>query len=352
MNFILLASSAFVGTIITCFSIYFLKSVAIRSGLVDVPGGRKKHVDSVPLIGGIGIFLGFLFSSAFFDQDVAYTHALIISGGILVFFGVIDDYKELKPLFRLVIQSLACLFLVKYAHFPLENLKNPFGLSYAFLKALGYFLTIFFSVGMINAVNMIDGHDGLAGSVVLGQLFFMATIFYVLGQKINFYLITVFIGLLLSFLSFNFPHLYRKKASIFLGDAGSTFIGFLVAWFSVSIAQSILFSNTTYFRFFIIFWILAYPLFDLYFVSLNRILQGRSPFKGGRDHLHHILLDHGIPHSLVTYILLFISLCFGLIGILFSIFEVKTAWQLSIFIVAFLLYFFLARKKNSSSIKK
>lgn len=342
-----------VGIFTTFICIYLLKPVAIHIGLIDRPGGRKTHVAEVPLIGGISIFMGFCFSLLCLDISLKDYRGLLAGSAILVLIGIMDDFKELTPRVRLIGQGLASLLLVQWGHLTVTHLGNLFFLGNVNLGFGAFFLTIFLVLAFINAINMIDGHDGLAGGVICTQAILLTFLSMKLNQTVNIYLLILFIMCLMVFLSFNFP-IKSKRASIFMGDAGSTFIGFVIAWFAVNLSQATFVSLNDHLNPLSILWVLSYPLYDLVSVILYRLRAGSSPFAPSRDHFHYILIDNGFSKTTVTLFLIGLSIILGLLGILLAYYQVPEPWQLLIFFWMFILYFlftFILRHSRTQTVR-
>ena len=327
-------------TTLTC--IYLLRPVAEHIGLVDTPGGRKMHADSVPLIGGLAIFVGFCFSLLCLNISLHDYRGLLAGSAILVLIGVMDDFRELTPRIRLVGQCLASLLLIEWGNLSVDHLGNLFFFGNVNLGIGSFIFTLLFVLGFINSINMIDGHDGLAGAIVLGQASFLAFLCVHFQQFHNASVLVIFIAMLCVFLLFNLPLPWRKRASIFMGDAGSTFIGFVIAWFAVDISQVMfLHHNSTGLSYtpVTILWILSYPLFDLLSVILHRLFSRRSPFLASRDHLHYLLVDYGFRLSKVTSLLFLFSVLLGLVGVVLAEQKVPEPWQLVTFLSVFVAYY-------------
>lgn len=333
--------SIVVSVFTTLFCIYLLKPVAVHIGLVDTPGGRKTHAHAVPLIGGVSIFFGFCFSLLCLNISLSDYRGLLAGSAILVLLGVIDDFRELTPRVRLAGQCIATLLLIEWGHISVDHLGNLFFFGNVNLGIFSFFATMIVVPGFINAINMIDGHDGLAGLIVLGQALLLAFLNLCLYQIQNVLLLLIFIVVLCVFLSFNLPLFRRKRASVFMGDAGSTFVGFVIAWFAVELSQMLcsLPHLTVNFNPVTVVWILAYPLYDLLAVVLHRLKTKRSPFIASRDHLHYLLLDIGLRRGTVTFVIFAFSLLLGLIGLLLATQKMPESWQLVSFLMMFGLYF-------------
>lgn len=343
MDYISLFLSILVAILVSFLCIYLLRPVALHIGLVDTPGGRKKHVNPVPLIGGIAIFLGFCFSLLCLNISLQPYRGLLAGSVILLLIGVLDDFHELTPRIRLMGQFLAALLLIQWGHLSVVHLG---GLFFSKGLDLGLFalpVTILFVLGLVNAVNMIDGNDGLAAMVVLGQALFLMGFACRFHEMHDAYVLILLCVSLCVFLIFNFPFSSAHRASIFLGDAGSTFIGFVMAWFAVTLSQKIFINHVLAYNPLSVLWVLGFPLFDLLAVILHRFSAGKSPFSAGRDHLHHLLFDCGWSRLKVTVMLSLLSLSLGMIGVGLAEMRVLESWQLIVFLCCFLVYFLVSK---------
>jgi UDP-GlcNAc:undecaprenyl-phosphate GlcNAc-1-phosphate transferase len=336
---LLLFKSSAAAFISTLFCTWLLRPFACHIGLVDRPGGRKWHQDNIPLIGGIAMFFGFCFTLLILPFSLNDYRGLLAGSGLLILIGVMDDFRELSSKLRLLVQVFACFFLTFWGQKYVSNLGNLFFFGDIHLGRYAIPITIFAILGFINAMNMVDGQDGLAGGIALTQtipLLFLSILLNRPHDTMMLFILTVLLG---AFLLFNMPLPWRNKASIFLGDAGSTFIAFIISWFAIDISQA----NVHLIRPMTVLWILALPLFDLINVCSYRINNGISPFAAGRDHLHHILQMHGIKTSLSTLLLCLLSLTFGLIGITFNMFEVADGWSFIAYISTLALYLYFIK---------
>lgn len=332
-----------IGVLTTLACISLLMPVASRIGLVDTPGGRKTHAHPVPLIGGIAIFLGFSFSLLCLNISLSHYRGLLAGSAILILIGVVDDFRELSPRIRLAGQFLVSLLLIEWGHLSLLHLGNLFFVGDINTGTWSFFLTAFFVLSFINAINMIDGNDGLAASIVAAQAFFLVLLYFYFQQFYPAFILMLFIVVIGVFLFFNFPLSFEKRASVFLGDAGSTFLGFVIIWFAIALSQQMATSTLITagtFSPMTILWVLAYPFLDLITVTMNRLRIGRSPFSGGRDHFHHVLLKMGVHPKVLTILLFAFSVLLGAIGIIFAKLSVSESWQCMVFLGTFIFYFF------------
>ncbi|MBN1240494.1 MAG: undecaprenyl/decaprenyl-phosphate alpha-N-acetylglucosaminyl 1-phosphate transferase [Gammaproteobacteria bacterium] len=279
---------------VTAALLALFRPLALRINLTDIPNHRKNHEGAVPLVGGIAIYAGllstFLLLGLPIDRHVA---ALLLAGGILVTVGVIDDWIEVPPLVRLVAQATAALILcfggVVVA--DLGELLVP-GHTIA-LGVLAVPFTTFAVVALINSVNMSDGLDGLAGSQTLISLGGIAAVTVLAGQAESAVPLLAVCGGVVAFLAFNLRRPFLPRASVFLGDAGSNFLGLVLAWALIRAAQAepggIMPAAAL--------WFVSLQVFDTVEIVVRRIVRRRSPFDADREHLHHVFLLAGFTIS-------------------------------------------------------
>jgi len=313
-----------VSLVATMALIVLLRPLAVRVGLVDIPNERKSHRTPTPLVGGLAIFIG-LALGFFLAQDgpVPLTSAEIYSffgaGLLLVAVGVVDDFRELSPAVRLVAQVLAALLMIYGAGVYLRDLGwlGPGGT----LVELGLFavpFTVFAALGVINALNMCDGLDGLSGSLTLTSLSGLILTAYLWGVPADTALLPVLGTAIAAFLLFNLRLLGRDRASIFMGDAGSMFLGLALTWYAIALSQG----ETRALPPSAALWFLMIPIFDAVSMMLRRILKGRSPFAADREQLHHIFLLAGYSVNETVLVMTGVASCgvfVGLASIYFAI---------------------------------
>lgn len=246
--------------------------------------------------------------------------------------GTVDDARELTPFIRMTGHSLLALAMVIVAGVELNSLGSLLFSSPIDLGIFSIPVTVFATVGVLNAINMPDGVDGLSGGLVIVSLSFIALLSYGNGQLVTASFCTIMICSILAFLNLNFRRPWHKKALIYLGDAGSTMLGFMLAWLLITGTQGM----TPTFSPVYAFWFLAIPLFDTVNLLIKRPLQGRSAFTPGNDHLHHMLLSRGFSVGQTVMLILGMAGGIGLLGMRAG-FEEYTMFQL--FMVLFSLYF-------------
>lgn len=280
-----------------------------RHGLFDVPGGRKQHEEPTPYIGGLLILIAVAVSLGLFDQRISGTvYTFFGCSVLLVIVGLLDDLRNVSWKVRLGVQVAAAAVMIFVANLHVENLDDVFGISNLYLGWAAIPLTIFIVVGVINAINMIDGSDGLAGGQVLvSLLLFAAFALYSGDGRIMGRLLTV-AAAVAGFLVWNMRFAWQPRARVFLGNAGSMFIGFVIAWAAVRLTQNPLHPVSPVLG----PWTIALPLIDCVAVTFRRLRQGRSPFSADRDHLHHLLLDAGYSTAGMAWGLMLLSLLLGL----------------------------------------
>lgn len=259
--------------------------IARKAGILDAPGGRKIHDRVTPLLGGVAIIVSFV-SALLANMILDTRDVILIAGGTVVaVVGLIDDWKSIRARYKLVIQIVVVIILIRFG-IVLDLFPNQTTWGYL-LNAL---LSIIWIVGLTNAMNFIDGMDGLATGVSAIISLFLGLVAFQTGQPFMGWIAIAMLGSCLGFLPFNFS--LRKPASIFLGDAGSTFFGFILASLAIKAAWA---DNNPIVSFatpVLIFWVL---IFDMTYITVERIITGKvRSFQGwidyvGTDHIHHRL---------------------------------------------------------------
>ena len=257
---------------------------ARRSGLVDIPSGRHDHAAPTPVVGGVAILLAVagLGLARGGGGSPAFL-AWIAAGVLLVGIGVIDDRRDLPWRVRVLAQAGAALIL--YA-------GGAYAQSVGDLLSLGPFalpFSVFATVGVINAVNMIDGSDGLAGSLIGVTLAVFALEAVQAGERSLATQLLLMLGAVIGFLALNLRYPGQRAARIFLGNSGSALLGMTVAWAAFGLARVPGHASAGI----LAPWAAAVPLIDCVVLMGRRLWQGRSPFQADRDHIHHLLRDAG-----------------------------------------------------------
>ncbi len=295
-------------------STFLLMVFAKRLKLLDYPGGRKCHLSPTPVIGGLCLYVGF--TSALLSDTALFHQAFYFwaFAGLIVLIGVIDDRHEASARTRLIVQTVATFGLVYFSGVQLENLGALIVHEPIHLHWLAIGVSILFIISFLNAMNMLDGIDGLVGGIALGQ----ASLLWILSARAGSGLqdlLSIFIGLMVCFLFFNVSIRKGNKAKIFLGDAGSTFIAFFLIWVAISLSQQ---THVSSIKPITVLWCVLFPFMDLVTVCVIRYREGKPCTLAGHDHIHHILMRRGISPIGVTLRLSLFSLGIGLVGLVFQ----------------------------------
>ena len=309
------------------------KQLAPKLGLVDVPGGRKQHQGAVPVVGGLAIFLGFTIGYLTLPQSLDIYRPFFVCAILIMLLGLADDLRELSARSRLIGQIGVAIIAVVWGGALLHNLGNLIFTGPITLSWCGYLLSILAIVGFMNAFNMLDGNDGLCGSLAFIQLGFIALLAWVHGDLNAFSPLILLCTTVGVFLLFNFP-LKRQQANVFLGDVGSMLLGLAIAWYCIRLSQGqhAIAQPATF------LWIIAIPLFDCCNVVIKRLKNGYSPMEADREHVHHILLDRGFSSLKTVCVIDAFAILFALIGVALSLLHIPEAISFILFIAAFIVY--------------
>lgn len=307
-------------------------------GWVDRPTTRKHHRTPVPLVGGVAMGVAYGLSVLMLPEKPYGCLELLIAVVLLALVGLYDDLRAVRPAFRFIFQIGAVLVMALGGEIVLGNLGDLFGLGeVALTGSVAFLFTLFCVVGVINALNMSDGLDGLAGGLALiaaGWLIVLVQSAPSL-QRGNSDALLILVMVIAGFLCFNLRHPWRARASVFMGDAGSTMLGFVLAWFLVHLSQgpaAVMVPMTAV-------WILAVPLLDTVAVMIRRIRAGHSPFAADRQHLHHLLLGLGLSDGQTTALLLAVAAVTGAVGIVAHHLAVPEYLQFYAFLALFGAYY-------------
>lgn len=295
---------------------------AQRIGFVDHPGGRKIHEESTPLIGGlvmIPVFALLLLTCSLIDQHIAL---LLPAVTVIFLMGAYDDVRQLNPWIKFIVQILIAFYLTAVASADIHFLGNLFGFGDVYLGFLSWPFSIAALVLFMNALNMMDGLDGLAGGIAAAILGWLAFAAFHTGQTVMGWQILCLFVPLFVFLLFNMRYPGHARASIFLGDAGSLSLAVIIGWFAIRLSQEPISAIAPV----SIPWLFAIPVIDTLTLFFIRKLRGSHPFAPDRNHLHHRFLDKGIPPAGTTGFILLATIACGSIGIQGA--QIVPAWVL------------------------
>ena len=331
---------------------YIARNIAKRNKiLVDLPDrSRKFHKRPTPLTGGLSIFISLLISAKLYiDLNElngfipVFSSMLILGSFFLILIFLIDDIKPIRPSFRLITQALCSYFIINSTGVYLESFGNLLGFGEIYLGSFGIPITIFCVVGIMNAFNMIDGINGLCSGSALMMLLFIG---FASGFIFDSMLVLL-IGSMLGFLVFNL-RIIGKQRAVFLGDHGSNFIGFVVAWIAIYCSQNSIYEIapiTTV-------WFVAIPLLDCIGLIISRTLRGVSWAAPGRDHIHHKLMLHFTPEMSLAIILTFASILNAFALFLENNFNTYVSfYAFIIFAISYYLVFYLFIRGKSDEVK-
>ena len=326
--------------LMTAFALVTLRPIAEKVGLLDFPGGRKTHQKPTPMIGGLGIYLGTL-SICMLSPVVMNDYKILLAiSGFVLFVGVLDDLYDIRVSVRMAMHAVAAWAMAVSAGIQLTSFGDLLFIGPLELGLLAIPVTIFATVGVINAVNMSDGLDGLSGGLVVVALILLSIASFGSGQTAMLSFSQILIVSLLAFLAFNFRLLWKKSALVYLGDAGSTLLGFILAWLVIAASQgSNAFISPVY-----ALWFLAVPLMDTVGLLVRRPMQGRSPFSPGRDHLHHRLMNAGFDAKQSVLIIHSTALILGGIGLIGHFAGAPEGLMFVIFLALFAIYMMVSKK--------
>jgi UDP-GlcNAc:undecaprenyl-phosphate GlcNAc-1-phosphate transferase len=288
------------------------RKIAKGAKLLDYPGGRKIQASPVAYLGGLAvaapITLGSLlvvFTSISIDSKNQFFLGLILPSLAIAFIGLLDDLYQLPPWPRFIAQSgvgVITSLMLYLSDGGVKLFDNPW---------INGLLTSLWVITIINALNFMDNMDGLATSLSIVISFSLFILSYLNGQYLVAALCMALVAACIGFLFWN-----RRPASIYLGDAGALYLGFLLAAISIRVDIN---SDTEIIRVLVPLFIFAIPVIDIAQVVITRVVKGKSPFEGGRDHLSHLLLNRSLSEGKVLTLLTTSALFLALIGVFLAV---------------------------------
>ncbi len=306
----------------------FVRKMAFVLGAVDKQNARRVNTKPMPTMGGLGIFVAFTFSTFVLLRIQFPTHELFsvfLAEVVIILTGMIDDIKELKPHQKMGGIFLASLIIYFLAGIRMNQIVLPF-FGAIQLGWLSLPITVFWILAITNAVNLIDGLDGLATGVSIIGLFTMGIVGYFFLTIPNVYVsiwIFALVAALLGFLPHNF-----HPAKIFLGDTGALFIGFMIAVFSLKGLK-----NVTFVTLLIPVIILGVPITDTVYAILRRLLNKKPISQADKHHLHHVLMWMGLSHRQTVLVIYGLALIFAFISLLYPLSSLWGNILLTIFVL-------------------
>ncbi|WP_017187202.1 glycosyltransferase family 4 protein [Alkalibacillus haloalkaliphilus] len=307
MNFTILIISFIVALITALIMTPIVRRIAIKYRIVDCPDERKMHTEDKPYLGGIAIFSGVMVAYIMFWPDHEHQLAIIVGAFIMLLTGFFDDLFNLRPVYKLAGQGLAAMIIVS-SGLLIEKINIPL-FGEIELNNLSIIVTIIWILAVSNAINLIDGLDGLAAGVTSIALSAILVMSFIEGNFAAAFLAIILLGSNLGFLYYNF-----NPAKIYMGDSGSLFLGYMVA----IISMLGLFKNVALFSFIIPLMVVAVPIVDTLFTIVRRLKNGESIMTADRKHIHHQLIDAGLSHRAAVLVIYLFSGLFGALAIMFG----------------------------------
>ena len=331
MNFIVNGYNVFIIILTTFLTSLILTHLMIKisknMNIMDIPNERRVHKKPTPLLGGIAIFLSFLFGFILFGNQNPLMISILIASFLILLLGIFDDIKPIKARYKFVIHILVALIVVFYGGLKLTHV-DIFSLSLNF-KWMSPYITILIIVGIINAVNLIDGLDGLCAGISSIYFLTIGVIALILNKfnGLDIILSFIMLGSTLGFLVFNFP-----PAKIFMGDTGSTFLGLMI-----SVIMLLGFKTVTLTSLLIPLVLLILPITDTLFAIIRRALNKKPIGQADKEHIHHQLLKHLSTRKTILVIYV-VDLIFSVVSIFYAIGKKKEMIIFYILLMFILLY--------------
>ena len=323
---------------ITLLTTPFARDLAYKFHAVDYPRARGMNKEPVPRMGGLAIVLGFLsavilLTPFMHDFHTRQFFGFIFGGVIIVVIGMLDDVYELSAKFKLFIQIIVALIVV-YTGTRIDFIMWPF---WQYLKPFSAPMTIIWIIGLINAVNLIDGIDGLAAGVTSIAAICLMVLCILSGSEIAVVLTATLAGSCLGFLPRNF-----SPAEVYMGDTGSTFLGYVLAVTScIGVFKSYAILSVV-----LAVLAMALPILDTLFAMLRRAINHKPIMSPDRGHLHHRLVDAGYTHTQAVIILYGLSLVSAVIAVLIAIQDLKATLVVFFFFLILILMIFVYKKRT------
>lgn len=327
MIFLIFITSLIISVILTP----WVRKLALQIGAVDMPKERKMHSIPIPRIGGVSFFLGILIVNIIFNRSLIVERILL--GGTLIFLvGLLDDFVELKPKPKFWLTFLAVLISVVVG-VRVDVWRIPYT-KIIIRDFWAHIISFIWLLGITNAMNFIDGLDGLAGGIAVISSFSLLIISLILNRFEMAIFLASILGGVLGFLFFNFP-----PASIFMGDSGAMFLGFILG--AVSIIGVLKISTVINLFFPVI--ILGFPVLDTAFSIVRRVLEGRAPWKFDKDHIHHRFIKIGMNVEQSIAFIYMINISMSLLAIIISLLQDPYISAILLFGTLFLILFILKK---------
>lgn len=338
MNYIfyVVALPIIISMIVVAFIHPSLVRIAKMKNIVDNPNARKLNKEPIPVLGGVGVFFGLMFSLAvagYYVEGFSIHFDIIIAMLIMLYTGVGDDILNLSPRLRFGLQIFTVSLIMFISDIYIDNFHGLWGV-YQLPWVIAVALTIVACVGIINSINLIDGVDGLCSCYGMFASILFGIIFMQMGDVSYAVLAFTIFGALIPFMLHN---VFGKKYKMFMGDGGSLVLGYVLALFVTRVIQSgvdVVSGSTISFT----LAILAIPVFDTLRVMTMRMLQGRSPFSPDKTHLHHMFIELGFSHVITAFNVILLNGLVVVIWYMCSLLSLSAEMQLYVVVASGLMF--------------
>jgi UDP-GlcNAc:undecaprenyl-phosphate/decaprenyl-phosphate GlcNAc-1-phosphate transferase len=328
---------------VTLLLLPMVRRLSQKVGSLAIPNNRRLHAIPIPQSGGVAIFFGFLVAALFFNRTSPEIIGFLLGGTVITGVGLLDDIFDLPPITKFFGQILAALIVI-YSGVRIEFVANPTGGGLLNLGFLSLPFTFLWIVGVANAINFLDGLDGLAAGVAGISAWTLGVVALVSGRYDAAVLAFTLGAAAFAFLPTNFSENCNRK--MFMGDAGSNFLGYSLAVVSIMGMVKV----AAAFSMLLPMLVLAIPLFDTGFAIFRRLIAGKSPFEPDSAHLHHRIMHKGFTHKQTAFIIYGVNIILGVIAIL----STRMSGSQSVLVFAFtaLILFFVAWRLGLITLKK
>lgn len=335
LNILIMIATTFVFSLIL---VPISKKIAFHIGAIDYPNKRRLNKVPMPTIGGLAVFISFLFGYMIFGRGTTEMISILIASFIIILIGLIDDIKPISAKYQLIGQTVAVLIIILYGKITIDDL-TVLGAHFTFPMPLNYIVTLIFMLGIINAIDLSDGMDGLSSGISIIYFLTIIIIAAIIGGNklgnMDTTIAILMIGSLLGFLVYNFP-----PAKLYIGDSGSNFMGLMIATTALYG-----FKLATFTSLLIPLAILATPIIDVLFSIIRRSLKKQNPFTNpDKEHLHHQLLKMKFSTKTSLLIIYTINLCFSGVSILYALGDITYA--LILYFALMIVFLFIVLKTN------
>ncbi|GAA0708172.1 MraY family glycosyltransferase [Dokdonella soli] len=311
LQLMMATASVTVAFVLTLAGQWMLTPLARRFDLFDHPAGRKDHACPTPTTGGIVMLMGALLAEIAMrgDSDPSF-YGFYLAAIILTVLGVLDDKLDLPWPLRIAVEVVVALVVIYVGGIRVHQLGDAFGLNISSLGILSVPFTVCAIVGTINAINMIDGSDGMAGLLVLSALVMLEAAALYAGNDLIQERAPILIGAVMGFLFHNLRLPGQRCSRVFMGNAGSAFLGLAIACCAFHLTQTPTHPVSPALG----LWLVPVPIMDCLVLMVSRIRKRRSPFAADHDHIHHLMLEGGFGPTRAACVLALLSSVCGLIA--------------------------------------